>query len=442
MANQRITKEVLAEQLSALHVGEGLEAKFYCKQGVKVVTFECRERFGQPEVTFRIGRKSPISHGFEDADNAWKILLVDNGLEPPKELVPIVLPENTRTKKQKPFVECEEMDGVLTEEQAEKVATMMLYAAEYDAGYITWPALHVEKFGDENIRMIVAAISSLCSDTGVCLDTSGSLALSNGLCQFGDTGMYVGDALSVIREKYNTAPIYTDRRANRITLYRGVWLEGNEKKINIKYINAYIPTGEYADKEKIDKMIERREREWNDDYPVNEGRLKAERQNRERIKDYNDRKDTFCHGIGQRRVKLFLNKLVKDGDAVAKMYRVALEIEGVNLAAKKALMKYHSDYHSYDRKEAMLRELMDVCKERGVCYGQQPSTAPAATHVIYFELPGCEQISFHTNMQEAETLPAYDGKWDGKRCSTMGKLESAIWTRYENALRTKYIIND
>ena len=166
--------------------------------------------------------------------------------------------------------------------------------------------------------------------------------------------------------------------------------------------------------------------------------MQAERDNRHRIKDYEQRKDTFCHGIGQRRVKLFLNACIKAGDAVARMYRTALEIEGVNLNAKKALMKYHSDYHAYEKKEAMLRELMEVCKEQGARYGQQRSTAPAATHVIYFELPGCEQISFHTNMREAASLPAYDGVWDGKKCSTMMKLEAAIWTRYEQKLREKY----
>lgn len=163
---------------------------------------------------------------------------------------------------------------------------------------------------------------------------------------------------------------------------------------------------------------------------------------RKRLRDYDGRKDVFCHGVGLRRVKLFLNRLVKQGDHVARMYRLALEIEGVNLAAKKALMKYHSDYHAYDKKEGMLRELMDVCREQGAAYGQQHSTAPAATHVIYFDLTGCEQISFHTNMHDAASLPAYDGQWDGKRCSTMQKLDDAIWSRYWQELREKYEITN
>ena len=183
-------------------------------------------------------------------------------------------------------------------------------------------------------------------------------------------------------------------------------------------------------------------RPYNHDYayPVNEGRMQAESLNRKRIQDYNERKDEFCHSVGLRRIKLFLNNLVKNGDHVAKMYRIALEIEGVNLAAKKALMKYHSDYNNYNLKESMLHELIALCLANNVCYGIQRSTAPAASQVIYFEQPDCEQISFHTNLYDASKLPAYKGEWDGQNCSTMRKLESAIWTRYKSLLKEKYKI--
>lgn len=188
--------------------------------------------------------------------------------------------------------------------------------------------------------------------------------------------------------------------------------------------------------------VDRLMRSYNNDCrrSVNEGRMQAESLNRRRIQDYTERKDVFCHGIGLRYVKLFLNRIIKDGDNVAKMYRLALEIEGVNLEAKKALMKYHSDYYNYDKKEEMLRELIFLCRGQNVNYGVQHSVAPAATHVIYFDLPECDQISFHTNLEEAESLPVYNGEWDGQKCSTMGKLESAIWTRYENRLREKFDI--
>ncbi|MCR5712643.1 MAG: hypothetical protein K6G46_09395 [Prevotella sp.] len=170
------------------------------------------------------------------------------------------------------------------------------------------------------------------------------------------------------------------------------------------------------------------------DCPINLGRQIAERENMQRVQDYTERKDVFCHGIGLRRVKLFLNKNIKEGDNVAKMYRLALEIECVNLVAKKALMKYHSDYYNYDKKEELLRELIDACRLQDVNYGVQHSTVPATTHVIYFDLPECEQISFHTNLKEADCLPVYNGEWDGLRCSTLSKLESAIWAKYKNRM--------
>ncbi len=170
------------------------------------------------------------------------------------------------------------------------------------------------------------------------------------------------------------------------------------------------------------------------DYPVNLGRQMAENENKQRVQDYIQRKVEFCNGIGLRRVKLFLNKQIKKGDNVAKMYRLALEIECVNLAAKEYLMKYHSDYYNYNRKEGLLRDLLDVCRDHGVNYGVQDSTVPAATHVIYFDLPECEQISFHTNLHEAESLPFYQGVWDGLKCSTLRKLETAILTKYKNEM--------
>lgn len=339
-----------------------------------------------------------------------------------------------------------EMKGVLTTEQAVKIATMMLYAADYRGSDLYLPALHIGSNAEENTQMIASALTAIFNDIGIEKASEQISINARWGCVHG-MSLFIGeDKVNLMRKIYGFAPIYTDRKGQQLTLYRGVYAGGTERTINTVYVDAYERTDWNASTEKMDAMIRRHEREIENYYytfhPVNEGRLNAEQQNRERIKDYNERKDTFCHGIGQRRVKLFLNKLVKEGDAVSKMYRIALEIEGVNLAAKKALMKYHSDYHSYDRKEAMLRELMEVCRAEGATYGQQRSTAPAATHVIYFDLPGCEQISFHTNMHEAASLPAYSCQWDGKRCSTMGKLEAAIWARYEQALREKYKIDE
>ena len=439
MKKPRITKEELAQGLAGLQVGQGLEAKFYKAGGVVVVTFECMaDADGKPETTFRMGRKSQLRHSYKDVDDVWNILTVDNGLEPPKELVPIAVPEKIRTKTQKPFVQCEEMLGVLTEAQAMWMATMMLYAADYDDDRIEWPEVHFAKFAEENAKMINYALDYISDKLGFSHDNRPKY-------EHYSYSTYIGaSVVSLLQERFGKAPIYTDRRCRRLTLYRGVWCAGNNEKINAVYVDAYQPTGEYADKEKFDKMIMRREQEWErycEDERVNAAKEKAYRDAERRVEDYEQRKDTFCHGIGQRRVKLFLNACIKAGDEVAQMYRLALEAEGVNLNAKKALKKYHSDYHAYDKKEECLRQLSDMCKRMSVVFGIQASTAPAARYVVYYELPGCEQVSFHTNEPEAAGWPKYDGAWDGKKCSTLGKLENAIWQRYESELTKKYLNN-
>lgn len=439
MKKARITKEELAQGIAGLQVGHALEAKFYKVGGVVVVTFECMTSASVPEVTFRIGRKSAMRHLYTGIDEVWNILTVDNGLEPPKELVPTVIPEKIRTKAavQTGFVE---MRGVLTDEQAEKIATMMLYAAQYDGAFVDWPGLHIEKNDEENVQAIVSAIVRVCRSAGVELDEE----KLSGLTKFSqyDFSTNIGeDAVKVLQSKYSNAPVYYNRKGQRMVLYKGAWIGGNLSTINIIYVDAYKPTGEHESVNKMEQMINRKEYRWAHDFepsPMEKGRLQAERDNRHRIEDYEQRKDTFCHGIGQRKVKLFLNACIKAGDEVAQMYRLALEAEGVNLNAKKALKKYHSDYHAYDKKEECLRQLSDMCKRMSVVFGVQVSTAPAARYVVYYELPGCEQVSFHTNEPEAVNWPHYDGAWDGKKCSTLGKLESAIWQRYENELKAKY----
>lgn len=438
MKKARITKEELAQGIAGLQAGHALEAKFYKVGGVVVVTFECMTSASVPEVTFRIGRKSAMRHLYTGIDEVWNILTADNGLEPPKELVPTVIPEKIRTKEPKPFVGCEEMRGVLTDEQAMKLATMMLYAADYEDGWLKLPEVHMESmcaYHDENARKVTEAMKVLCKDMNI--DTE---RWQETLFWF-ESRVYVGEAaVSLIHNLFGSAPVYTDRRMQEVTLYRGAWVNGGNKKINAMYIDAYQPTGEHGDSERIDKALLRQEREWEryvSGYrsPAKE---QAYRDAERRVEDYEQRKDTFCHGIGQRKVKLFLNACIKAGDKVAQMYRLALEAEGVNLNAKKALKKYHSDYHAYDKKEECLRQLSDMCKRMSVVFGVQVSTAPAARYVVYYELPGCEQVSFHTNEPEAVNWPHYDGAWDGKKCSTLGKLENAIWQRYENELKAKY----
>jgi len=48
------------------------------------------------------------------------------------------------------------------------------------------------------------------------------------------------------------------------------------------------------------------------------------------------------------------------------------------------------------------------------------------SHVIYFEIPGCEQISWHFSPDSGKEFPVYVKKRDGKRNSTLFKLEETV----------------
>lgn len=139
-------------------------------------------------------------------------------------------------------------------------------------------------------------------------------------------------------------------------------------------------------------------------------------------------RDNFC-GIGTRKVKLMLNKLGKT-NPVALAYRYALEAEDYNIKAKETYGKYVDK--NYNMKAVWLDKLIELCNINGFKYGIADSDVPNVSHIIYFEIDGCEQISFHTTLYNDSKYPIYDKEWDGKVNSTLPKLEAAILGRFED----------
>ena len=125
-------------------------------------------------------------------------------------------------------------------------------------------------------------------------------------------------------------------------------------------------------------------------------------------------------GLGTRKAKIRLNKLAKT-DPKAKAIRLALEIEDKNISAKKSYGEFKQKI--YRQKSRLINELIELCKIHKWKYGIRKSDVPPTTHVIYFELPECEQISWHYTPEKNDKLPVYRKKWDGKTNSTLGKLE-------------------
>lgn len=157
----------------------------------------------------------------------------------------------------------------------------------------------------------------------------------------------------------------------------------------------------------------------------------------ELITQLNDERANMC-GVGTRMVKLTLNKLIKEGDGIAKLYRIAIEAEDSNIKAKKYFGEYHDKY--YDDKMHYITLLVSECLDRkDVVFGYQRNNAIFPKHIIYFELPGCEQISFHCTLsdEDIQCIPHYDGTWDKQENSTFPKLERAIFNRYGEELSNK-----
>lgn len=158
-------------------------------------------------------------------------------------------------------------------------------------------------------------------------------------------------------------------------------------------------------------------------------RQEAEQKNRELVKRLSLMRDSMC-GMGTRKVKLYLNKMIKQGDKVAELYRFALETEDYNIKAKDTNPFYQDKV--YRKKHEYILKLAGLCRALAVPFGWQPSDVRVVNAVVYFELPGMEQISFHTELNEEEKkfMPMYSSEWDGKQLSTLWKIEAAIKSRF------------
>lgn len=137
--------------------------------------------------------------------------------------------------------------------------------------------------------------------------------------------------------------------------------------------------------------------------------------NRTRVQALTMARNNAC-GIGTRRLKIRLNKLAAT-DPLALAARIALEIEDANLQAKRYPGKWRDRY--YRKKGALIQELITLFKHQEWVFGVHP--ARFSRGVIYFEIPGCEQISYHYD-HEGDPLPVYEKEWDGKEGSTLSKL--------------------
>lgn len=99
-------------------------------------------------------------------------------------------------------------------------------------------------------------------------------------------------------------------------------------------------------------------------------------------------------GIGTRKVKLFLNRKVKQGDTKAQILRIALEAEDANISAKQYWGDYKYQY--YEKKADKIHDLISLYeKDKSLVFG------------ISIAKAGIPITSFISNCLKAESKSAF-----------------------------------
>jgi hypothetical protein len=131
-------------------------------------------------------------------------------------------------------------------------------------------------------------------------------------------------------------------------------------------------------------------------------------------------REQFC-GLGTRKAKLQLNRRALTCP-VARALRLALEIEDASSLGKKYGGEW--SYAYYEKKNDLIHQLITHFQAQGWIFGKHKSDGAGPKWIVYFEIPGCEQLSFHADLDV--DIPDYPREWDGKVHSTLDKLEAAI----------------
>lgn len=189
-----------------------------------------------------------------------------------------------------------------------------------------------------------------------------------------------------------------------------------------------------ADEQQFNVLIQLHESETQE---RDQKKREVQRKNEELIEILKKKRLEFA-GVGTNKAKRRLNKLALVSPQ-AKAIRVALEVEDKNISAKDSYYPYVDKI--YRMKQKFILELCEVFQEQNWVYGIQKSDVPGTTHVIYFEIPECEQISWHISLEkkEKDSFPPYEKEWDGKQNSTLDKLEVLAMELFENSEKPKRV---
>lgn len=136
----------------------------------------------------------------------------------------------------------------------------------------------------------------------------------------------------------------------------------------------------------------------------------------------------YC-GLGTKKVKLILNKEA-EFDLKARILRLLLEIEDVNITAKNSYGDY-ADYRYYE-KENLIQELIDLFDSKNLTYGFKQSDIPTRQSIVFFELDG-KQFSWHSDLNFNENK-TYKKDWDKQENSHLSKIEQLVLNEYQDEI--------
>lgn len=145
--------------------------------------------------------------------------------------------------------------------------------------------------------------------------------------------------------------------------------------------------------------------------------------------DLKEKMNNLCT-IGSRNIKLMLNKLIKDGDINAELYRLVLEIIDKDIQAKGISYYLYRD-KVYVLKQRILNELVDKCKQYKIKYGISKNDE----NIICFELPKMKQLNFKHLFNDISDFPKYEKEIDEK--SNLDKVEKCLMKQYKDLIEKR-----
>ncbi|TGK84831.1 hypothetical protein EHQ23_09040 [Leptospira bourretii] len=195
----------------------------------------------------------------------------------------------------------------------------------------------------------------------------------------------------------------------------------------------------YQNRKQICKLIKEYDQKYNFQNVFVDNRLPSEI-----ISDYRNKsqillrsRSHYCGGTLDE-VILHLEDIL-GSNRVAEALYYALNAEIANYEAK--LSDRYGRRERYRRKNLCISELLKLCNVEGFKYGIQKNlnNHRKAEVVIYFDLPGTAQLSWHINIQNLDIkskIPVYKNKWDNLKNSVFTKIEQSILDQFPDIART------